>query len=77
MGHKGRDNSGSPMENDGFLEVVLVPSYLVLVGELFFLGEGFQRGDVGVREQRLLHPVAFERGVIGDVAHLGFLGDKG
>ena len=65
------------MENDGFLEVVLVPSYLVLLGELFILGDGCQRGDVGVRERRIFHPVTVESGTVGDVAHLGFLEYEG
>ena len=65
------------MENNGFLEIVLVPSYLVLVGELFVLGDGFQESDVRVRERRFPHPDAVERGVVGDVAHLGFLENKG
>ena len=64
------------MENDGFLEMVLVPSYLVLVGELFVFGDSLQQGDVRVRERRLLHPVEVERRVVGDMAHLGFLEDK-
>ena len=44
---------------------------------MFVLGDGCQGSDVGVRERRFLHPVAVERGVVGDVAHLGFLEDKG
>ena len=65
------------MEDYGFLEVVLVPRYLVLFGDMFVLGDGCQRGDVRVRKRRLLHPVAVELGVVGDVAHLGFLEDEG
>ena len=65
------------MENNGFLEMVLFLCYLVLVGELFVLGDSCQRSDVGVRERRFFHPVAVERGVIGDVAHIGFLEDEG
>ena len=65
------------MEDYGFLEVLLVPRYLVLIGDLFVLGDGCQRGDVGVRKRRLLHAVAVERGVIGDKANLGFLKDEG
>ena len=65
------------MEDDGFLEMVLVPCYLVLVGELLVIGDGCQRSDVGVRERRFIHPVAVERGVVGDMAHLGFLEDEG
>ena len=65
------------MEDYGFLEVVLIPRYLVLVGELFVLDEGCQRGDVGVRKWRILHPVTVKRGVVGDEAHLGFLKDEG
>ena len=49
----------------------------MLVGELFVLGDGCQRGDVGVHERRLFHPVAVERGVVGNVTHLGFLKDEG
>ena len=30
------------MEDDGFLEMVLVPCYLVLVGELLVIGDGCQ-----------------------------------
>ena len=65
------------MENYGLLEVVLVPSYLVLVGFLFFLGDGCQQVDVGVRERRIFRSVAVKRVVVGDVAHLGFLEDEG
>ena len=65
------------MENDGFLEMVLVPSYLVLVGELFVLGDGCQRSDVGVCERLFFHPVAVESGVLGDVSHLGFFKEEG
>ena len=65
------------MENYGFLEVVLVPRYLVLIGALFVLGDGCQRGDVGVRKRRIFHHIAVERGVVGDVVHLGFLEDEG
>ena len=57
--------------------MVLILSYLVLVGELFVLGEVRQRGDVGLCERRLFHPVAVERGVVGDMVHLGFLKDEG
>ena len=57
--------------------MVLFLSYLVLVGELFVLDDGCQQSDVGVRERRFFHPVTVERGVGGDVAHLGFLEDKG
>ena len=65
------------MEDYGFLEVVLVPRYLVLVGELFFLDDGYQRGDFRVRKWRLLHPVSVKRGVVGNEVHLGFLEDEG
>ena len=64
------------MEDYGFLQVVFVPRYLVLIGELFVLGDGCQRGDVGVHKWWLLHPAVFERGVVGDKAHLGFLEDE-
>ena len=64
------------MENYGVLEMVLVPSYLVLVGELFVLSDSCQRSDVGVPERRFFHPVAVEWGVVGDVAHLGFLKEE-
>ena len=57
--------------------MVLVPSYLVIVGEPFVLGGGCQRSDVGVRKRRFLHPVAVECGVVGDMAHLGFLKNEG
>ena len=65
------------MEDDGFLEIIFIPGRLVLVGETLILGDGCQRSDVWVREGRFLHPVAVEHGVIGHVAHLGFLKDKG
>ena len=40
LGHYGGDNCGSPVEDDGFLEMIFVPGHLVLVGELLILGEG-------------------------------------
>ena len=58
--HDGRNDSISPMENDVFLEMVLVPCYLVLVGEMFVLGDGCQGSDVEVCERRFFHPVAVE-----------------
>ena len=75
--HDGGDNCVSPMENDGFLEVVFIPGHLVLVGDLLVLGYGCQRSDVRVREGPFLHLVAVESGVVGDVAHIGFLEDEG
>ena len=57
--------------------MVLFLCYLVLVGELFVLGDGCHSSDIQVRERRFFHPVAVERGVIGDVAHIGFLEDEG
>ena len=57
--------------------MVLVPCHLVLVGELIFLGDRCQGSDVGVCEQRFLHTVSVERGVVGDVVHIGFLEDEG
>ena len=65
------------MENDDFLEMVFITGHLVLVGELFVLGDGCQGSDFWVCERRFLHPVAVELGVIGGVAHLGFLEDEG
>ena len=65
------------MEDYNFLEVVLIPRYLVLIGEIFVLGDGCQRGDVRVRKFRLLHPVAVERGVVGSEAHIGFFEEEG
>ena len=59
------------------VEVVLIPHYLVLIGELFVLGDVCQRGDFGVRKWRLIHTVTVERGVVGDEAYLGFLKDEG
>ena len=64
------------MENDGFLEMVLIPCHLILVGELLVLGYGCQGSDVGVRERRFIHTAAVDRGVIGNVAHLGLLKDE-
>ena len=75
--HDGDENSGSPVKNDGFLEMVLVPCHLMLVGELLVFGDGCQGSDVGVHERRFFHPGAVERGVVGNAAHLGFLKDKG
>ena len=40
--HDGGENSGSPVENDGFLEMVFIPCHLVIVGELLVLGGGCQ-----------------------------------
>ena len=77
LGHYGGKNCGSPMEDDGFLEITFIPGHLVLVGELLILGDGGQGSDVWVRGGRLLHPVAVERGVVGDVTHLGLLKDEG
>ena len=57
--------------------MVLVPCNLVLVGELLVLGEGCQGSDVGVREQWFILPVAVERGVVGDMAHLSLLKYEG
>ena len=57
--------------------MLLVPCHLVLIGELLVLGDGCQGSDVRVRERRFFHPVAVEHGVVGDVAHLGFLEDEG
>ena len=65
------------MENHSFLLVVFVPRYLVLIGELFFFGDDRQRGDVGLRERRLLYIVTVERGVVGNEAHFGFLDYEG
>ena len=61
------------MENNGFLEMLLFPFYLVIVGEMSVPGDGCKRSDLRVHEQRFFHPVAVECGVVGDVAHLGFL----
>ena len=65
------------MEDDSFLEMIFIPGHLVLVGELLILGDGGQGSDVWVCEGRLLHTVSVERGVVGDVAHLGLIGDEG
>ena len=75
--HGGGNDCGSPMENDGFLEMVFIPGHLLLIGELLVLGDGCQGSDVWVRERRFLHPVSVERGVVGDVANLGLIKDKG
>ena len=75
--HDGGDNCGSPVENDGFLETVFILGHLVLVGEPLLLGDGCQGSDIWVCERRFLHPVAVDRGVVGDVVHLGFLEDEG
>ena len=77
LGHYGGENCGSPVEDDGFLEMIFIPGHLVLVGELLVLGNRCLGSDSWVREGRLLHPVAVERGVVGDVAHLGLLKDEG
>ena len=77
LGHDGGNNCGSPVEDDGFLEMIFIPYHLLLVGELLILGEGCQGSDARVCEGRFLHLVAVERGFVGDVAHLGFLEDKG
>ena len=58
------------MEYDGFLDMVFIPGHLVLVGELLMISDGCQGSDVRVHEGRLLHPVAVERGVVGDLVHL-------
>ena len=50
--HDGGKNSGFSVENDGFLDMVLVPCHLMLVVELLVLGDGCQGSDVGVRERR-------------------------
>ena len=63
--------------DDGFLEMIFIPGRLVLVGELLILGDGGQGNNVQVREGQLLHTVAVERGIVGDVAHLGLLEDEG
>ena len=75
--HYGGYNCGSPMEDDGFLEMIFIPGYLVIVGELHLLCGGGQGSDVRVRDGRLFYPFAVERGLVGDVAHLGLLEDKG
>ena len=77
LGNDGGDNCRSPVEDDGFLEVIFIPGHLMLVGELLILGNGGQGSDVRVREVRLLHLVSVERRVVGDVAHLGLLKDEG
>ena len=77
LGHDGGNNCGSPVEDDGFLEMILIPGHLVLVGEMLIFNGGFQGSDVRVRAGRFLHTVTVERGVFGDVAHLGFLEDEG
>ena len=63
------------MESEGFLDMVFIPGHLILVGGMLVLSEGCQGSDVWVRERRLLHPVTVERGVVGNMAHLGFLKD--
>ena len=65
------------MEDDGFLEMIFILGHLVIVGELLVLGDGCQGSDVRVRKGRSLHPVAVEREVVGNVAHLGFLEEEG
>ena len=65
------------MEYEGFLEMIFILGHLVLVAELLILGDGGQGSDVRVCEGRLLHTAEVERGVIGDVAHLGLLVDEG
>ena len=64
------------MKDNGFLYVVFVSHYFVLIGELFVLNDGCQRGDAGVRERRLLHFVAVEHGFVDEKAHFGFLEDE-
>ena len=49
----------------------------MIVGELLVLSDSCQGSDVLVNEERLLHPVTVKRGVVGNVAHLGILKDKG
>ena len=75
--HGGGEDCGSPVENDDFLEMIFIPGHLVLVDELLVLGDSCQGSDLWVGERRFLHPVAVERGVVGDVVHLGFLEDEG
>ena len=63
--HDGGNDCESPVENDGFLEMVFIPGHLMIVGELLVLGDGCQGSDVWVLERHFLHPVAVERRVIG------------
>ena len=77
LGHDGGKNCGSPVEYDRFLEMMFIPGHLVFISELLILGDGCQGSDVWVCEGRFLRPVAVERTVVSDMAHLGFLEDKG
>ena len=50
LGHCRGDNSGSPVEDDGFLYMIFIPGHLAFVGELLILGDGGIGSYVRVRE---------------------------